>query len=87
MQKQVVTHNPIATTEFETAEYPLFGDLLTTERAAAYLGLRPKTLEFWRYQGIGPPWLRISRRCVRYRLRDLDTWLEKRSMISRQDEQ
>jgi len=57
-------------------------DLITTERAAAHLGLRPKTLEFWRYQGVGPPWLRISRRCVPYRLRDLELWLQRLSILS-----
>lgn len=49
--------------------------LLTTEDAAAYLGLRPGTLMDWRWQRTGPPWIRISRGCVRYDQTALDSWL------------
>jgi excisionase family DNA binding protein len=53
--------------------------LLTTEQAAAYLNLKPTTLEQWRWErgDDGPPFLRLSRRAVRYRQSDLEAWAEK----------
>lgn len=52
--------------------------VLTTAQAAAYLGIAPKTLEQWRsnrQQHV--PYLKIGGR-VRYRLKDLDAWIELR---------
>ena len=50
--------------------------LLTTEQAARYLNLKPTTLEQWRWErgDDGPPFLRLSRRAVRYRKSDLEAW-------------
>jgi hypothetical protein len=50
--------------------------LLTPDDAAAYLGIATKTLENWRStrdRKIGPAFIRISHRCVRYRESDLET--------------
>ena len=50
--------------------------LVTTQQAAAYLGgLKPNTLEGWRVSGKGVPFVKIGR-LVRYRLEDLDAYLE-----------
>lgn len=50
--------------------------LVATPQAAEYLGgLKPNTLEGWRIQGIGPKYRKIGR-LVRYRLEDLDAYLE-----------
>jgi hypothetical protein len=54
--------------------------LVTTEQAAEYIGgddkpLKTNTLEGWRVQGIGPRYIKIGR-LVRYRVEDLDTFLE-----------
>ena len=46
--------------------------------AANYLGLSPRTLQQWRYLGRGPRFVRVSDRCIRYRMRDLDDWLASR---------
>jgi len=48
--------------------------LLRTAAAASYLDIRERTLETWRARGEGPPFVRISRRAVRYRLSDLLAW-------------
>lgn len=48
---------------------------LTTEQAAAYLGLARKTLEKQRVYGDGPPFRKHGRR-VLYRREDLDVWSE-----------
>jgi excisionase family DNA binding protein len=58
--------------------------VLPTERAAAYLGLSPKTLETLRTRGGGPPFLKLGRRVV-YRKTDLDTWVAARVRRSTSD--
>ena len=47
-------------------------ELLTTEDAAGYYGLKPTTLEQWRWEGKGPAFIRLSKRAIRYRRSDLD---------------
>jgi hypothetical protein len=48
---------------------------LTTEQAAYYLGLSPRTLQGMRYSGEGPRFRRHTR-CVRYHIDDLNAWSE-----------
>jgi predicted DNA-binding transcriptional regulator AlpA len=50
---------------------------LDTRPAAARLGLKPKTLENWRSQGIAPPFYRIGCR-IRYEDSELDQWMAER---------
>ena len=51
-------------------------NLVATPEAAQYLGgLKPNTLEGWRIQGIGPRFIKVGRH-VRYRITDLDAYLE-----------
>jgi excisionase family DNA binding protein len=61
------------------------GVLLTRVEAAEYLGVQPQTLAVWattgRYQ---LPFVRIGR-CVRYKVSDLDAWLERRTITSTGD--
>ena len=52
--------------------------LIREDDAAEYLGVTKRTLQQWRFNGKGPLFVRISRRCIRYRRGDLVTWLEKR---------
>lgn len=44
---------------------------LDTSDAAEVLGVSPRTLEDWRWRGGGPPFFKLGRRMVRYRLEDL----------------
>jgi excisionase family DNA binding protein len=54
--------------------------LLTREQAAAYLGISAQTLSAWVTHGrYDLPVVKVGR-LVRYRLRDLDAWLEKRTV-------
>ena len=46
---------------------------LKTSEAAEYLGLCAKTLRCYRYDGIGPAYVRFGK-TVRYRLSDLNEW-------------
>lgn len=52
--------------------------LLKEKQAAEFLNLQPRTLQAWRLIGGGPAFVRISHRCVRYRLCDLEAWIEAR---------
>ncbi len=57
--------------------------LLTAEDAAQYLGLSPWTLAASRLtppRCDGPPYVRLGR-AVRYRLADLDAWLDARCVV------
>lgn len=56
----------------------LSNELLSTDQAAAFLGLKPNTLEIWRVRGQGPRFLKLGtkvRSRVRYRRSELEAWL------------
>ncbi len=55
--------------------------LLNQDEAAEALAVPARTLEAWRCRGGGPPFVRIGRH-VRYRLRDLQAWIEERTFKS-----
>ena len=59
-------------------------DHLTTEQAAAHLGLSPRTLERYRVRGGGPPFVSYCNR-VHYLRGDLDTWVDERRRLSTSD--
>jgi excisionase family DNA binding protein len=49
---------------------------LSTNEAAAFLGVSPRTLEDWRCRGGGPIFHKVGRRLVRYCLASLEAYLE-----------
>jgi len=49
--------------------------IMNVEQAAEYLGLATSTLNKWRCYGEGPVFLKLGR-SVRYRINDLDNFLE-----------
>ena len=59
---------------------PLGSELLTTREAAAYMRISRYTLEYWRCRGPirGPRYLKVHRHAIRYRVVDLETFLESR---------
>ena len=62
--------------------------LLTTQAAAAYLGLSKPTLERFRLSGGGPIYAKLTpgpKGSVRYRSTDLDTWVASRLLRSTSD--
>ena len=59
--------------------------LLRQEDAARYLSVSPRALEAWRHRGGGPPAVFISKRCVRYRLSDLEDWIQAHVRASTSD--
>ena len=50
------------------------GSLLTEKVAARLLAVSNRTLQTWRFRGIGPAFVRAGR-AVRYRQTDLDAWI------------
>jgi predicted DNA-binding transcriptional regulator AlpA len=55
--------------------------LLKTSEAAEYLRLSVSQLNNWRMEGAGPPFVKLGGR-VFYRLKDLERWLEARTVRS-----
>ena len=49
--------------------------LLTVLQAAELLGTSPRTLDGWRCDGTGPPYLKLSHKVVRYVEHELLEWL------------
>ena len=60
--------------------------LLTEKEVARLLGFSPRTLQKWRVTGAGPRHLKISARCCRYRMRDVEEWMEQRVRRSTSDD-
>lgn len=56
--------------------------LLSTKDAAAVLRLSCRTLEDLRWKGRSPPYLQLSRNCIRYRHCDLIEWAVTRTVQS-----
>lgn len=52
--------------------------LLTTDEVAEITGLSRETLAQWRWLKKEIPFVRLGKKCVRYRQSDIDSWLEKR---------
>lgn len=50
--------------------------LINEREAADYLGYTVRALQNWRVRGGGPKFVRVSRRSIRYRRRDLNAWIE-----------
>jgi hypothetical protein len=61
---------------------PALSDILSSEETAAEIKVRPRTLESWRRRGFGPPFVRVSSRCIRYHRDDIERWLTARRVGS-----
>jgi excisionase family DNA binding protein len=51
-------------------------ELLTRPEAAEYVHIKPQTLAVWACAGRGPTYVKVGR-SVRYRVADLDAFLER----------
>lgn len=49
-------------------------DLMKPEQLAAEWQLKPKTLDNWRYKGVGPPYVKLNG-AVRYSRKACSRWL------------
>ena len=52
---------------------------LTEREVAMMLHLSPNALGARRARRTGPPFIKLSPRCIRYRLSDVEKWLAERS--------
>jgi predicted DNA-binding transcriptional regulator AlpA len=50
-------------------------NLIDSEALAAELGISRRTVDSWRGRGVGPRFLRICGKSVRYRREEVDAWL------------
>ncbi|MHB1287520.1 MAG: helix-turn-helix domain-containing protein [Leptospirales bacterium] len=55
------------------------GELLNSEQAASFLGVRPQTLACWRLYGKGPSFAKIGR-LVKYDKRKLEEWVTRNTV-------
>lgn len=60
-------------------------DLLSTPALAAWLDVSTVWCEIGRSKGYGPPFIRLSATCVRYRRGAVREWLKQRSHTSTAD--
>jgi hypothetical protein len=57
-------------------------EVFPPKRTAQYLGLKSEdVLRLWRAKKEGPPFFRAGKRLVMYRKRDLDKWIEERTVL------
>ena len=52
--------------------------LISESQAAEFLGYTRRALQAWRFRGVGPRFVKISARSIRYRLCDLISWSRER---------
>ena len=50
-------------------------EFLNTEELAAFLGIKPQTINIWRMKHKGPSYIKIGRN-VRYKRQDIESWIE-----------
>lgn len=61
-------------------------NLLDTKKAAELLGVSTAFLERDRWAGARIPFVKVGRRAVRYKLEDLEQYIEKQTRISTSDD-
>ena len=52
--------------------------LMTEIQAAEYLGVTRQCMSNWRYTGKGPLYVEISKKCIRYRAKDINEFIDSR---------
>ncbi len=57
---------------------PTTTTLLTVEETASLLGVKPGTLYNWKSMRVGPPSIKVGH-LLRYRLEDLEAWLQQQT--------
>lgn len=72
---RTIAMQPTVTSTPQPAATLAPGDLLDERETATRLKLAISTLRNWRAKRIGPPYLKLGARCVRYRLEDLEKFI------------
>lgn len=82
MSSKPTTYAGSPTTEYISKLPDGFLPALNTHQAAEYTGLASATLETLRCRGNGPLFVRYSRRAIRYKIADLDRWMNERTIAN-----
>lgn len=80
-EQSTVPHSPVPPSQPAEQTSRFIAAVFKTPEAAAYLDVKPATLEQWRWNGRGPRFCKIGRSC-RYRQADLDAFLSERVFSS-----
>ena len=51
---------------------------LSESQTAKYLNLSKKSLQNWRFNRQGPPYVKLNMKTIRYQREDLDQWMKDR---------
>ena len=57
-----------------------YQQFLNRAEAARFLGLQPQTLANLTWKNEGPPYVRLSSRCIRYDRNELLSWMKTREV-------
>ncbi len=82
--------NAVAPATVDQAPEPGFNpgfwhELIPETEAADFLDVTPRALQSWRQRGCGPPFFRISARCVKYTRFRCKAWYDARLRSSTSD--
>jgi predicted DNA-binding transcriptional regulator AlpA len=64
-----------------TKRWDIMNRSLTTEEAADRIGVAAATLRDWKGQRIGPAYVQVTSRCVRYRESDVEKFISDRRVV------
>lgn len=59
---------------------------VNTKEAAALLGISVRTLEDWRSNGIGPKYVKVGQKIIRYEIYDLNSFVNEGRMSVTNDD-
>lgn len=62
-----------------TAEFNFLSETFSEKEAAEAIGLKPLTLRNYRLHGVGPRFIKVSAKSIRYWPSDLKAWLDTRT--------
>lgn len=62
----------------ELSDKDLSPYVMDEKDAAVFIGVSQKTLQTWRSRRMGPPYIRMARKCIRYRRIDLQDFVDAR---------
>ncbi len=69
----------------EIDDLTFWHELLPETETADFLDVTPRSLQSWRQRGCGPPFVRISARCVKYTRFRCKIWYDERMRVSTSD--
>jgi predicted DNA-binding transcriptional regulator AlpA len=74
----------MATSQSVSARQPI--EYIDEDELDERYHIRPRTAQRWRAEGGGPPFVRLGKRRIAYRVADVEAWLAERTYKSRADE-